>query len=122
MKNQEECYQALLDGKTLVNDSGQTVVLKDGYTLDKKGEKIHWYFSKSQEWKIISDWRDELPYKKRLCWVSDLNQIPCKEGLAAIITDYIKSNERSYLTHCSLSSWVYAIPRTDDEIREFLYE
>ena len=52
MKTQTECWQALLDGKTLVRSTGWQVKLVDGGQVDETGKYQNYSFGCYKEWSI----------------------------------------------------------------------
>ena len=46
MKTQEECWKALLDGKTLVNINNREVKLRDGQARTEEGDTAQFTFPK----------------------------------------------------------------------------
>ena len=60
-------------------------------------------------------WYENIPSHGVLCWVSDTTENPDENSAIAIVMH--KSNV--YVTH-KPSTWTYATPLTNDEIKQFL--
>ncbi len=52
MKTQAECWQAVLDGKTLASERWADVHLKDGLLVNNAGKNIGYTFLDPEEWSI----------------------------------------------------------------------
>ena len=50
MKTQADCWEAILEGKTLINNRKEEAWLKDGRAKDKNDN--NWYFRQPEIWSI----------------------------------------------------------------------
>jgi hypothetical protein len=78
MESQREIYQALIDGKTLVDNSGTTkrIDVVTGFLIDSQGDKTEESFYIPENWSEYKEpqWYDKIPEEGILCWVDSLEE------------------------------------------------
>lgn len=101
---------------------GDTIEYKPNNMLsfwEKHPDTIAPDWNNSQlQFRIIREWYDNIPKQGRLCWVWD-NYLfePC-ERVITVINRY--SIEEKLFISLRNVPWRYAVPLTDDEIKQFL--
>jgi hypothetical protein len=70
------------------------------------------------QFRIFREWYDNIPKQGRLCWVGDnyLDE-PCERTITVINRYSIE--EELFISFRNVP-WRYAVPLTDDEIKQFL--
>ena len=73
-------------------------------------------------WRKVSDWKIEYKWKDNigdgvLCWVSDLNRIPCRHDYLRLVTAYDKSGESPYRSR--EAGYRFATPLTLKETKTY---
>ncbi len=120
MKNIAECYQALLDGKTLLTQYSTPVKLISGAQNADYGEGFipsSFSFDRPEDWQIYTkpDWREELNGKETLCWVRDSD---AREWVLDIITACCKPN--SYPYKSAYNQWRQCKRLTKAEVKPLM--
>lgn len=123
MNNEQECFEALIDGDLLVNAvSGIKVKLYGGRVMGLvTGEYISVTFSDFENWKKIDDklWFDYITVGGGvLCWTSQVMIYPDSRCALELVTGRTRSNE-GYLVKGSVVPRRYATPLTPIEVGEF---
>lgn len=109
-KNQKEMIKALLDGKTIINESGNKYVLNDeGMILHTTYTPNFNRYDNWQEYKA-PQWFDNIPEKGVLCWVNDLSVV--RKDIASVI---IKRCGDKWFSSKDSVCWKFATPVKPEE-------
>jgi len=120
LKSTKECFQALIDGETLVGGFGTELHFNDEDELINQNEKISsHHFANYQNWhikqEINQDWRENIPPEGVLgyAWDSDKD-----DKVKCICTDYDQSYDFQY--NCGDEAYIHFRPMTKAEIQVYL--
>lgn len=117
IKSKADCYQALLDGYTLVNETMWAKLVDGDLVTDIDAD---YTFCNPTEWSVFEEidnkWFYNIPESGIICWVSDYDT--SDKLNVEIITKY--DDDSVYSFKGKNESWKYADPLTPDELTTFL--
>ena len=111
MKTTQECWQALIDGEALKNNSGVTAYLVDGMVFGG------WNFKRPELWSIYTTpkWYENIPEVGVLCWCWDIN----KERVSMrVVINYVPLTPYPFKVRSN--EYQNAEPLTKQEIQQLL--
>jgi hypothetical protein len=112
MRSQREVYQSLLDGKTLISNSGEKrrIDFSTGILVNEKGNKAISFFNNPNSWSEYKEqqWYENIPSEGVLCWVDD-DKENIKDGARII-----KRKDYGFIDSEGFD-WKYATPVKPEE-------
>ncbi len=67
------------------------------------------------------EWCEKEPFKKTLCWVSDINKKPTEGGIMIIVIDYDETSTFPFRLRRG-TGYKYAVPLTNKELLGVILE
>ena len=119
IKSKEELAQRLMDGEVFYCGGFKIYYDKDvagsPFRFDDAFLKDGWDDYKALLTKQEIPWYEDPDSFPCLCWVSDFDKSPDKKDYLKIISDF----DDGFFVACRGSSWNYATPLTDEELKQF---
>lgn len=111
-----EIFQALANGKTLINNYGKKVCTNGDTLVDEEGNTTYITFACPRDWEIYKDPKDPENWIGKLCWFWDGRK---DDKFIGFLSEYTPKNESPFWRDNGFN-WEHCRPLTREEVEQYL--